>query len=139
VEPQTPHLDERELRFSQGAIGALLLGAFVFQMPLLVLAVTLITALGAAVGPLANAFHALFRTLVGPRLRTPEDTVPAASARILDILATGLLVIACAAFAVEIDAVGWFFVLVEAAVAAIAATTGYNAAAALLERLRREQ
>ena len=56
--------------------------------------------------------------------------------RALDLLGGGLLVVASLAFVVGIDLIGWFFVLVEAGIAAVAATTGVNAAHALLEQLR---
>jgi hypothetical protein len=136
VEPAPALIDERELRGAQAVIAALLLGAFVFQVPLLVLALFVITAAGAVAGPGANALHAGFRTLIGPRLRPATETVAAQDARMLDIAAAVLLAIAGLAFLVGIDPLAWFFVLVEAAVATTEATTGYNAAVALLDRLR---
>jgi hypothetical protein len=137
VEPAAPQpIDEREVRSAQAAVGVLLLGAFVFRVPPLVAGVTVVVAIGAAVGPAANAFHAVYRAVVGPRLKPPEETVPTGDARALDLLATGLLLLACAAFLVGIDVLGWFFTLVEAAIAVVTATTGFNAANAILERLR---
>jgi hypothetical protein len=145
VDPGDPHvpanraLDERELRGAQGVVGAALLGAFVFRVPLLVVAITVVVAVGAVAGPRANAFHAAYRALLGNRLRPGAETVPASHARALDIVATVLLALACAALAVDIDVVAWLLVLVEAVIAVVAATTGWNAAVVALDRLRREQ
>jgi hypothetical protein len=137
MEPASPHaIDEREVRSAQAAVGVLLLGAFVFRVPPLVAGVAVVVAIGAAVGPGANALHAVYRAVIGPRLKPPEETVPAGDARALDILATGLLILACAAFVVGIDVLGWFFTLVEAAIAVVTATTGFNTATAILERIR---
>ena len=91
---------------------------------------------GRCSAPRVNLFHAAYRAVVGPRLKPAEDTVPLSDVRALDLLAGGLLVVASLAFVVGIDLIGWFFVLVEAGIAAVAATTGVNAARALLEQLR---
>jgi Domain of unknown function (DUF4395) len=139
VQPGSGDLDERELRASQAAVAVLLLGAFVFQVPPLVVGVTVVVAIGAAFGPRWNVFHRVYRAVVGPRLQPPRAIAAPAAARVLDTLATALLLLACGAFAVGIDGIGWFFALIEAAVATVEATTGYNAAADLYERIRREQ
>jgi hypothetical protein len=137
VDPaQAPSVDEREFRAAQAAVGVLLLAAFVFRMPEIVYVVTVVVAVGALLGARFNLFHAAYRAAVGPRLKPAVDTVPPADVRALDILATGLLVVASLAFVVGIDLIGWFFALVEAGVAAVAATTRVNAARALLEQLR---
>ena len=130
-------LDERELRAAQGAIAVLLFGAFVFQLPELVYGVTVIVAVSAAFGPRANAFASAFRMLVTPRLRPPLEVVTVASARALDIAETGLLVVASLAFFANIDIVGVFLALVTAAVATVHATTGFNAATAVFEWMKR--
>lgn len=131
-----PSVDEREFRAAQAAVGVLLLGAFVFRMPELVYVVTVVVGAGALLGARVNLFHAAYRAVVGPRLKPAEDTVPLSEVRALDLLGGGLLVVASLAFVVGIDLIGWFFVLVEAGIAAVAATTGVNAARALLEQLR---
>jgi hypothetical protein len=134
----SPTVDERELRAAQGAVGVLLLGAFVFRVPGLVVAIAVIVALGTAFGPRANAFHAAYRAVLGPRLKPAEETVAVADVRTLDAVATGLLALASLALAVDIGLVAWVLVVVEAAIAVVAATTGFNAATELLERLRRD-
>ncbi len=133
-----PELDERELRAAQGAIAVLLLGAFVFRVPAVVVGIAVIVAIGAAFGPDVNAFNATYRAVIGPRLAGARDVVTRSSARALDALDAALLVIASAAFAVGIDSIGWAFALLAAAVATVEATTGFNAATALAERLRRD-
>jgi hypothetical protein len=132
-----PELDERELRAAQGAIAVLLLGAFVFRVPALVVGIAVVVAIGAGFGPQVNAFNATYRAVVGPRLAAPRDVVTRNSARALDALDAALLAIASAAFAVGIDAMAWAFALLAAAVATVEATTGFNAATALAELLRR--
>jgi hypothetical protein len=132
-------MDERELRAAQGTVAVLLLGAFVFRVPQLVLGVAVVVALGAALGPRFNAFHGVYRAIAEPRLRASGETVDAHDARALDVLATGVLVLATAAFAVSVDVLAWFLTLIEAAIAVITATTGFNTAVALLDRVRRDR
>jgi hypothetical protein len=136
--PEGSELDERELRAAQGAIAVLLLGAFVFRVPALVIAIAVIVAIGAIFGPQTNAFNATYRAVVGPRLAARRDVVTANAARSLDALDSGLLVLASGAIAVGLDSVAWAFTLLAAVVATVEATTGYNAATALAERLRRD-
>ena len=132
-----PDVDEREVRAAQGAIAVLLLGAFVFRVPALVVGIAVVVAIGAAFGPQVNAFNATYRAVVGPRLAAPREVVSRTSARVLDALDAGLLVVASAAFAVGIDSIAWAFALLAALVATVEATTGFNAATALADLLRR--
>jgi hypothetical protein len=129
-------IDEREVRAVQGALAVLLLAAFVFRLPLLVTGIAVVVLIGAALGSRFNGFHLVYRTVVAPRLRAPRAWVEPAAVRMLDALATALLLVAAAAFAVGIDGIGWLFALAEAAVAVVEATTGYNAALELYERVR---
>ena len=64
---------------------------------------------------------------------------PANRRALLDALDAALLVIASAGFAVGIDSIAWAFALLAAAVATVEATTGFNAATALAELLRRRR
>jgi hypothetical protein len=136
-EPGGTPIDERELRVAQAAIGVLLLAAFVFRVPSLVVGVAFVVAIGAVFGARWNGFHAVYRALVGPRMRPPVAVVPPEAVRVLDGLAAVLLLLASATFLVGIDLIGWFLALVEAAVAIVEATTGYNAALDLYHRARR--
>jgi Domain of unknown function (DUF4395) len=139
VEPSFRAVDERQVRTAQAAVGVLLLGAFVFRLPELVVGVTVVLAVGAVFGPRLNGFHVAYRAVLGSRRSAPADVVAPHAVRALDVLGTVLLLIACAGFAVGIDAIGWLVTLIEAAVAIIQATTGYNAALDLLDRIRRER
>jgi hypothetical protein len=131
-------VDEREVRAVQAAVGVLLLGAFVFRIPELVYVVTIAVGVGALLGTRAHLLHAAYRAAVGARLKSARAAVPVADVRALDLLATGILVIASLAFVVGIDLIGWVLVLVEAGLAVVEATTGFNAATALVEQLRRD-
>ena len=132
-------VDERELRAVQAAVGVLLLGAFVFRIPELVYLVTIAVGVGAPLlGTHANVLHATYRAAVGSRLKSARAAVPVADVRALDLLATAILVIASLAFVVGIDLIGWVLVLGEAGLAVVEATTGFNAATALVEQLRRD-
>ena len=131
-------VDERELRAVHAAVGVLLLGAFVFRIPELVYLVTIAVGVGALLGTRANVLHAAYRAAVGSRLKSARAAVSVADVRALDLLATAILVIASLAFVVGIDLIGWVLVLGEAGLAVVEATTGFNAATALVEQLRRD-
>jgi hypothetical protein len=140
VEPGTSEtIDARELRAAQGTVAILLLGAFVFRVPQLVVGVTVVVTFGAVLGPRFNAFHGVYRAIAEPRLRASGETVAARDARALDVLATGILVLATAALAVNFDLFAWFLTVVEAAIAVVTATTGFNTAIALRDRMRRDR
>jgi hypothetical protein len=130
-------IDGREVRATQGATAILLLAGFVFGWPWLAAAVAIVVTVGAAVGPNANLFGAAYRAVVGPRLSRPGPVEDVAGVRALDLLGAALLVPAVLAFLIGIDPLGWLLALIEAAVAAVFATTGANAAARLAERIRR--
>ena len=138
VEPREPAaIDGRELRLGQGVISVLLLGGFVFRLPALVAVAAVVSAIGAVLGPHANPVHAAFRAAIAPRARAPRGWEEPASIRALDTLAALLCGLATLAFVAGIGAIGWLLALGEAAVAAVAAATGLNAAVMLRERLHR--
>ena len=132
-------VDERELRAVQAAVGVLLLGAFVFRIPELVYVVTVAVGVGALLGTRVNVFHAAYRAVVGPAAQAGRGGRPGrrrAGARRCSTPACSS--IASLAFVVGIDLIGWVLVLVEAGLAVVEATTGFNAATALVEQLRRD-
>jgi hypothetical protein len=134
-----PQFDERELRAAQAIEAVLLFGAFVFRLPLLVAAVAVVVGLGAAFGPRANAFHLVYRLAVDARVKPSGLWVAPVAARSLDLVAFVLLLIALGGFALDLDGAAWVPTLIVAIVAAVAATTSYNAALALYERVRRDR
>lgn len=136
-DPGPAAFDERSVRLAQGAIGVVLLAAFVFRIPLLVPIAAINEAIGAAVGPHAAPLHLAYRALVRDRLPA-RPPVAADGIRAQHVLAVVLLGIASLAFLVGIDLIGWLFTLLEAGVAVTEATIGVNAAVALRERLNRD-
>jgi hypothetical protein len=138
-EPLSPgFVDERAVRSAQGIIALVLLAGFVFRFPVAIPIALVVVAIGAVLGPQANPLHIAYRSLVEPRVPPGGPTVPARSARLLDIVATAVLAVASLALLVGIDPFAWALALVEAAIAAVEASTGYNAATALAERIRRD-
>jgi len=131
-------VDARTDRVAQGAVGVALLAAFVFRVPWLVPALSLLLAVGALAGPQANGLHRAIERWVTPRLRpprpeAPEITVPTTTVRAQDALAAVILALASFAFLLGIAVVGWALALAEAVIAIIAATTLVH----IGERLRR--
>jgi Domain of unknown function (DUF4395) len=131
-------VDARTDRVAQGAVGVALLAAFVFRVPWLVPALSLLLAVGALAGPQANGLHRAIERWVTPRLRAPrpeapEITVPTPTVRAQDALAAVILALASFAFLLGIAVVGWALALAEAVIAIIAATTLVH----IGERLRR--
>jgi hypothetical protein len=116
-------VDARSDRAVESIVGIVLLGAFVFRLPWLVPILTLILAAGAVGGPGANLFHLGFRRLIEPRLPVVAAAVPAATVRAQDALLAALGLLASLAFLIDIDLVGWLFVVAAALVAIFAATT----------------
>jgi hypothetical protein len=137
--PASPPVDSRADRVVEGAVAIALLAAFVFRQPLVVPAIGLIVAIGAAVGPRGNALHVAFATVVTPRLPAPIETVDATTIRVQDLVITVLLAVASLAFLLDIDSGGWLAALLGAGVALLAATTGFHVAAELRTRLRRSR
>jgi Domain of unknown function (DUF4395) len=125
-------VDARTDRIAQGAVGVALIAAFVFRVPGLVPALSLLLAVGALAGPRANALHRACERWITPRLPAPgaagpEGTVTIPTVRAQDGLAAAILAVASLAFLFGIAIVGWALALAEAVVAIIAATTRIHA------------
>lgn len=125
-------------RVAQGVVGVALLAAFVFRIPWIVPALSLLLAVAALAGPKADAIHFVFERGIAPRLPHPadtafEETVPFPTVRAQDGLGAGLLLVASFAFPIGIALVGWILVLTVAVAAIIAATTRVHVA----DRFRR--
>ncbi len=117
----------------QGSVGVLLLAAFVFGFPLIVLVVGVVLAVGAAVGPRANPFHLAFARLLAPRLAPGGALVDPLTIRRQDALVAGLCAVALLGFGLGIGPLGWLIVIGAAIVAIFAATTRIH----LGDKLRR--
>lgn len=135
--PPAGDFDERAVRATQTALAIALLGAFVFRVPMIVPLATLAVAPSAMFGPHAGPLHLAYRSLAANRVPPGASTVSGTAVRAQDLLATGLLAVGSLAFVVGIGVFGWLFALAEAGVATVEATTGFNAATALRDRLDR--
>ncbi len=117
-------VDARADRLVQGSIGVLLLAAFVFRVPLVVPIFGVLLAIGAAIGPRANPFHAAFGRFLAPRLGAAEEArIDPQTVRRQDALLAGLCAIATLGFGLGISPLGWLVVIAAAIAAIFAATT----------------
>jgi len=131
-------VDERAARLVQGVVAVVLLASFVFAWGWGVPLVALVVAVGAVRGPGGNPLHLLVaRTGVLRGAPPTGEVMPGAGVRALDLVATALLGVATLFLLVGFEPLAWVMSLGEAAIAAIAASTGYNVAAAILDRARR--
>jgi hypothetical protein len=130
-------VDARGDRLVQGLVGVLLLAAFVFRVPAVVPIVAILLGLSAAVGLRANPLHLAFTHWVLPRLGAGDATVPEQTIRGQDAFAAGLLAIASLGFFIGIPGLGWLFVIAEAVIAVVAATTLVHLGARAVHRLMR--
>jgi len=116
-------VDERGDRLVQGSIGVLLLAAFVFGVPLVVLVLAVVLLVGAAAGPRANPFHVAFAGLLAPRLGACATVVDRHTIRRQDALVAALCTIALLGFGLGVAPLGWLVVIAAAMVTILAATT----------------
>jgi hypothetical protein len=116
-------VDARGDRLVQGSIGVLLLAAFVFGVPVVVLVVAVVLAGGAAIGPKANPFHVAFARVLAPRLGPCGALIDRQTIRRQDALVAGLCAIALLGFGLGISPLGWLVVIGAAIVTIFAATT----------------
>jgi hypothetical protein len=126
-------VDARGDRLVQGSVGVLLLAAFVFGFPVVVLVVGVVLAVGAAIGPRANPFHVAFARLLAPRLAVSAALVDPLTIRRQDALLAGMCAVALLGFGLGIAPLGWLVVIGAAIVAIFAATTRIH----LGDKLRR--
>ncbi len=119
-------IDARGDRVVQSFVGVVLLGAFVFRIPLLVPIVGVVLLFGAGLGSRANPLLVAYVHVVAPRLAAPDALVDPRTARRQDVLLAGLCTIAALAFLIGISPVGWLFVIAAALIAIIAATTSLH-------------
>ncbi len=114
-----------------------LLSAFVFGQMWVVPVLAVLVGAGAAFGPGGNPFLRLFSGLVSPRLPAPSTFEDPATVRAQDVLAAALLGAAILGLLISLNVVAWIVALVEAGVAATAATTHVHMGVAVRDRIRR--
>jgi hypothetical protein len=127
-------VDARRDRLAQSLVGIVLLGGFVFRVPLVMPIVAIVLAIGAAGGPAANPLHWAFDRFVAPRLEPVTATVDGASIRASDIAGSATLGVASLLWLVGLGSAGWLLAIVVAIAAIIAATTRIHLADLLLRR-----
>jgi hypothetical protein len=134
---QRAAIDGREIRGAQALVAVLILAGFVFGWPVLVFVAGVLSAIGAFVGPHVNPMHVIYRRAMAQHLDDPRVWEAPSAVRALDVMGTVLCGIAVVTFVLGVAPLGWLFALAEAAIAAVAASTGYNAALLVRDRLRR--
>lgn len=130
-------VDARTDRVAQGVTGITLLAAYVFRVPWVVPVLGVLLAVGALIGPKANALHAVFERGIAPRVpgrAAVSETASVHTVRAQDGLAAVILLVASLAFVLGIGLVGWILAIVEAVIAIVVATTGFHIA----DRIRRK-
>lgn len=137
MEPHQTAIDGREVRGAQALVAVLILTGFVFGLPVLVAVAGILCAIGAFVGPHANPMHAIYRAAMAPHLDDPRVYEAPTAVKALDLLGAALCAVAILAFILGIGLIGWLVALIEAAIAVVCASTGFNAAVMVRDRLRR--
>jgi len=130
-------VDARSDRVVQGAVAVITLGAFVFHQEWVIPILLVLIGAGALLGPAGNPFHRAFAGLVAPRLPPATATELATTIRAQDVLASALLGVAMLLILIGLGGVAWIVTLVEAGVAAVAATTSVHLGVTALDRFRR--
>jgi hypothetical protein len=137
VTPETPPVDSRADRTSQGVVAVVLLSAFVFGQMWVVPVLAVLVGVGAAFGVGGNPFLRLFSAFVAPRIPTATTFEDPETVHAQDVLAVALLGAAILALLISLNVVAWIIALIEAGVAATAATTGVHVGVAVRDRIRR--
>lgn len=121
-----PAFDRTALRVNQAAIIALLLIAFIVNLPWLVVIVAAIMTLG-ALSPELAVFQRLYRDVLRPAgiLRPDIHHEDAASHRFAQGMGAATLILACLALFLGAPTIGWALALLVVALAAINLIFGF--------------
>ncbi|HTD50535.1 MAG TPA: DUF4395 family protein [Acidimicrobiia bacterium] len=130
-------VDVRADRAVQTAVAVATLAGFVFRQPWVIPVLAVVVGAGAMFGPVGNPIYRIFAGLVAPRLSPAVNREPVATMRAQDVLGAALLGAATVCLLVGLGGLAWIVTLVEAGVAAVAATTGAHLGVALRDRFRR--
>lgn len=117
-------IDPRGPRTNQGVLATALLGGFVADWWGVAPIFAAVLFLGAAFGPKYGPVLRFYAVFIKPRLRPPAELEDPRPPRFAATLGTVFLAAATATFAAGVDALGWGLVLLVAALAGLAATTG---------------
>jgi hypothetical protein len=141
VRPSPEPTDARALRFEQAIVTIVLLTGFVFRVGWVIPALALLIGAAALAGPAANVFGRSYAYLFFERAaeRVPAERAPEAPpvTRTTRLVEAGLLLAGSVLFLLGADGFAWVLALPVAAITGLAATTGINLVALVLERSQR--
>jgi len=122
--PTPAPIDPRGPRFNQGVLTIVLLIAFVGDLRFLVPVMAAGLFLGAALGPRYGPFLRIYGELIRPRLRAPKHLEDPRPPRFAATIGTAFLAAASLSFLFGNEVLAWALVLVVAALAGLAASSG---------------
>jgi hypothetical protein len=136
VASRSEPVDVRGDRAVQATVTVATLVAFVFHQPWVIPVLTVFVGAGALIGPAGNPIYRIFAGLVAPRLSPATNVEQPATLRAQDTLAVALLGAATLFLLIGLGGLAWIVTLVEAGVAAVAATTGAHLGVEVRDRFR---
>jgi Domain of unknown function (DUF4395) len=117
-------IDARPARFEQSAVALVLLAGFVFQIEVLIPAVTALVALSGALGPSRAPLPRLYAAATRNWHEPSDSLADPQTLRLTVIVQTGVLLVASALVFLGVGGLAWFVALVVAAAATFDAVTG---------------
>ena len=117
-------IDPRGPRFNQGVLTAGLLLGFLLDWRAVAPVFAAVLFVGAAFGPRYGPFLRLYAEVIKPRLTPPAELEDPRPPRFAAAVGVAFLLGATVAFAAGAAGVGWVLVLIVAALAGLAASTG---------------
>ena len=117
-------IDPRGPRFNQAVLTVGLLAGFILAFEFVAPFFAAVLFLGAAFGPRFGPFLHLYAQVIRPRLSPPAELEDPRPPRFAATVGVIFLSAATLAFAVNANVLGWALVLVVAALAGLAASTG---------------
>lgn len=117
-------IDPRAPRFNQAVLTAALLGAFVADLAVVAPLFAVVLFLGAAFGPRYGPFLRIYGQFVRPHLAPPTHLEDPRPPRFAATVGVGFLSAATLAFLAGLPGLAWGLVLIVAALAGLAASTG---------------
>jgi hypothetical protein len=118
-------------------VAVIILGAFVFHQEWVVPILLVLLGAGALLGPHGNPFLRAFAGFAARRIPPAKAVEPAASIQAQDMLGAVLLGTATLLIVIGLGGVAWVVALLEAGVAAVAATTGVHLGVTARDRFRK--
>ncbi|MCZ7531636.1 MAG: DUF4395 family protein [Acidimicrobiia bacterium] len=125
------------MRFEQSVVAVAILGGFVFRVPVVLPALTVILVTSVIAGPRLNLFVRIYDAVIALRMGTSEHFDDPDEARLSDLVGVGVLGLATVAIFVGLGGLAWILALVQAIASALRATAGIHVGATVHERLRR--